>query len=140
VTTYAGVVAQNPEFTPVSSPNRVYLAGTGDSHSPGGHAFRKSSGLLRGREPTLGKISTRFPNPEDLMKRLLTFALAATALVAGTGSELQAQEMTNRRASRFDLGVYAGGAYTTAWYESRTASVTDGVLTEEDDGEGFGFG
>jgi hypothetical protein len=51
------------------------------------------------------------------MKRLLTSALAAAVVVAaGTGGEAQAQDM-GRRASAFDLGVYAGGAYTTDWFE-----------------------
>ncbi|MBV9772601.1 MAG: hypothetical protein JO040_01540, partial [Gemmatimonadetes bacterium] len=51
------------------------------------------------------------------MKRLLTSALAAALVVAGTGREAQAQEMMNPRASLFDLGVYAGGAYTSSWFE-----------------------
>jgi hypothetical protein len=38
-------------------------------------------------------------------------------LAAGTGGAAQAQEMMGRRASAFDLGVYAGGAYTTDWFE-----------------------
>ena len=45
------------------------------------------------------------------MKRLLAFATAA-ALVAG-GSDAQAQD---RIASRFDLGVFGGGSYTTPWF------------------------
>ena len=51
------------------------------------------------------------------MKRLLTSALAAALVAAGTGGEAQAQEMMGRRASMFDLGVYAGGAWTTDWFE-----------------------
>jgi len=51
------------------------------------------------------------------MKRLLTSALAAAVVVAaGTGGEAQAQDF-GRRASAFELGVYAGGAYTTDWFE-----------------------
>jgi len=51
------------------------------------------------------------------MKRMLTSALVATAVVAGTGREVDAQEMMNRRASQFDLGIYAGGAWTSSWFE-----------------------
>ena len=51
------------------------------------------------------------------MRRLATSALAAAVLAAGTGGAAQAQEMMGRRASAFDLGVYAGGAYTTDWFE-----------------------
>ncbi len=48
------------------------------------------------------------------MKRLLTSALAVAVVAAGTVGNAQAQE---RRASAFDLGIYAGGAYTTDWFE-----------------------
>ncbi|HWK89543.1 MAG TPA: hypothetical protein VNP72_06090, partial [Longimicrobium sp.] len=48
------------------------------------------------------------------MKRLLTTALAAL-LVAGTA---QAQDMVGRRAPLFDLGIYAGGAWSTDWFET----------------------
>jgi hypothetical protein len=51
------------------------------------------------------------------MKRLLTSALAAAVVAAGTGREAQAQETMNRRASLFDLGLYAGGAYSTSWFK-----------------------
>jgi hypothetical protein len=51
------------------------------------------------------------------MKRMLTSALVAAAAVAGTGSEADAQDMMNRRASLFDLGIYAGGAWTSSWFE-----------------------
>jgi len=46
------------------------------------------------------------------MKRVLTSAVAAALLVAGTGSEAQSQEA---RISLFDLGVYGGGSFTTSW-------------------------
>ncbi len=55
------------------------------------------------------------------MKRLLTSALAAVVVAAGTG-EAQAQDMMGRRASLFDLGVYAGGAYTTGWFSNRVGN------------------
>ncbi|HEX2095400.1 MAG TPA: hypothetical protein VHG28_23590 [Longimicrobiaceae bacterium] len=51
------------------------------------------------------------------MKRLLASALTAAVVAAGTGSVAQAQEMTGRRASLFDLGIYAGGAWTSSWFE-----------------------
>ncbi|MDQ3388476.1 MAG: hypothetical protein M3483_03115 [Gemmatimonadota bacterium] len=50
------------------------------------------------------------------MKRLLTSALVAAMVAAGTGSEAQAQ-MMGRRASLFDLGLYGGGAWTSAWFK-----------------------
>jgi hypothetical protein len=73
------------------------------------------------------------------MKRTLTSALAA-AVVAGTGGEVEAQEVMGRRASVFDLGVYAGGAYTTSWFEARNVTTNRGVVTDEEDGEGFRIG
>ncbi|MDP9349117.1 MAG: hypothetical protein M3P24_08255 [Gemmatimonadota bacterium] len=51
------------------------------------------------------------------MRRLLTTALAAAMVAAGTGSEAQAQDMVGRRASLFDLGLYGGVAYSTNWFE-----------------------
>ncbi len=51
------------------------------------------------------------------MRKLATSALAAAVLAAGTGGAAQAQEMMGRRASAFEVGVYAGGAYTTDWFE-----------------------
>ena len=59
------------------------------------------------------------------MKRLLTSALAAAVVAAGTGSEAQAQETMNRRASLFDLGLYAGGAYSTSWFSINGAGDED---------------
>ena len=50
------------------------------------------------------------------MRRKLTTALAAAAVVAGMGVEAQAQDVYTRRASQFDLGIYGGGAYTTDWF------------------------
>lgn len=53
------------------------------------------------------------------MKRLLTSAAVAAVLVAGAGSDAQAQEMMmNRRASLFDLGLYAGYSWTSDWATS----------------------
>src|SRR5690606_6173980 len=45
------------------------------------------------------------------MKRLLAFATAA-ALVGGAS----AAEAQDRIASRFDLGIYGGGSYTSSWF------------------------
>jgi hypothetical protein len=51
------------------------------------------------------------------MKRLLTTVLAGAVVAAGTAGEAQAQDdMMGRRASAFELGIYAGGAYTTSWF------------------------
>lgn len=85
------------------------------------------------------------------MKRILTSAVAAAMVMAGTGGEVQAQEMDremmNRRVPRFEFGLYAGGAYTSDWYDSRNTTLTefgganrDEALFEDDEEEGFGFG
>ena len=49
------------------------------------------------------------------MKRLATSAVAI-ALLAAVAGGAQAQDGMGRRASLFDLGIYAGGAYTTDWF------------------------
>jgi hypothetical protein len=57
-------------------------------------------------------------------------------------TQATAQE-PDRRVSRFDLGVYAGGAYTSNWFDSRTVTLNGtNAPTENDDAEGFapGFG
>ncbi|HEV2148271.1 MAG TPA: hypothetical protein VGR37_12775, partial [Longimicrobiaceae bacterium] len=51
------------------------------------------------------------------MKRTLGVAVVA-ALAAGA-TQAEAQDMMNRRASLFDLGIYAGGAWTSSWFEIR---------------------
>jgi len=50
------------------------------------------------------------------MKRLLKSALVATVVATGAVGVAQAQTMSNRRASQAELGIYAGGAYSTAWF------------------------
>jgi hypothetical protein len=50
------------------------------------------------------------------MKRLLTSAVAAAFLVGGA-AVADAEAQVDRRASAFDLGFYAGGAVTSAWYD-----------------------
>ena len=75
------------------------------------------------------------------MRRLLTYA-AAAALLAGAAEDARAQDMDGwRRASRFDLGVYAGGTLTSDWFSSRTL-VLNGTEdpTENDDEEGYSPG
>lgn len=63
--------------------------------------------------------------------------IACGAVMATTA---QAQEM-GRRASQFDLGVYAGGTLTSNWFESRTVRLTGGTSpTENDDAEGYAPG
>lgn len=70
------------------------------------------------------------------MKRLLTCAAAASAVALATGA--QAQEAMDRPApSRFDLGVYAGGSVTSAWFESRLVTVSGGEVTNETEGESY---
>src|SRR5215212_7960815 len=50
------------------------------------------------------------------MKRFATSALAAALVVAGSAGVARAQDMTVRTAPQFDIGIFAGGAYTTAWF------------------------
>ncbi|HEX2190913.1 MAG TPA: hypothetical protein VHG51_18540, partial [Longimicrobiaceae bacterium] len=70
------------------------------------------------------------------MRRLLTSA--AVALVVGWGGDAGAQDA--RRASRFDLGIYGGGAYSTPWFSSRAGTVADGAFTETGDEESHAIG
>jgi hypothetical protein len=62
------------------------------------------------------------------------------ALLAAPAGQAGAQEMMEGtpRASRFDLGVYAGGSATSRWYESRTITL-NGTDTprENDDRQAF---
>jgi hypothetical protein len=61
-----------------------------------------------------------------------------------TSTAAQAQdEMMGRQVSRFDLGVYAGGSLTSAWYESRTVTLNGTANPTENNDEtsyapGFG--
>jgi hypothetical protein len=56
------------------------------------------------------------------------------------GTTAQAQDM-DRRASQFDLGVYAGGTLTSNWFESRTVTLNGTATpTDNDDGEGYAPG
>ncbi|HST61920.1 MAG TPA: hypothetical protein VLK84_24680 [Longimicrobium sp.] len=73
------------------------------------------------------------------MRRLPTYA-ATAALLVGAADGARAQDM-DRRASRFDVGVYAGGSLTSNWFESRTVTLngTDSPV-ENDDGEGYAPG
>ncbi|HEX6371930.1 MAG TPA: hypothetical protein VF006_23605 [Longimicrobium sp.] len=74
-----------------------------------------------------------------MLPRLVPIVACGAMMVATEG---RAQEMdTYRRASRFDIGVYAGGSLTSDWFESRTLMLngTD-TPTENDDGEGFAPG
>jgi hypothetical protein len=50
------------------------------------------------------------------MKRLLTSAVAAAFLMGGA-AVADAEAQVDRRASAFDLGLYAGGAVTSAWFD-----------------------
>jgi hypothetical protein len=58
------------------------------------------------------------------------------ALLAVPAGQAGAQEMMmgTPRASRFDLGVYAGGSATSRWYESRTVTLngTDAARDNDD--------
>lgn len=65
---------------------------------------------------------------------------SAMAVLLCGAAEGGAQEPGGRSASLFDLGIYGGGAYTTDWYETRTASSNGGTITENDDEEGRRIG
>jgi hypothetical protein len=68
--------------------------------------------------------------------RLVTI-LACGALMA---TQARAQDM-DRRVSRFDLGVYAGGSLSGDWFESRTVTLNQTTTpTENDDAEGYSPG
>ena len=63
--------------------------------------------------------------------------------MTGTAAQAQDEMMMGRQVSRFDLGVYAGGSLTSAWYDSRTVTLNATPQpTENDDEEGYapGFG
>lgn len=68
------------------------------------------------------------------MKRLLTSALAAAMVVAGTGGEAQAQD---RAFPLFEIGVYGGGAFTSDWVRFTDENPVT-VGGEELDGFGIG--
>jgi hypothetical protein len=74
------------------------------------------------------------------MKRLLTCAALGAAILTGTGTEVSGQGMGERRTGRFDLGVYAGGSWTSDWFQSRFVTSTGGAITEEPGGQGFRIG
>ncbi|HLL47831.1 MAG TPA: hypothetical protein VK399_14055, partial [Longimicrobiaceae bacterium] len=48
------------------------------------------------------------------MKKLVTSALVAAAALAGTGVDADAQV---GGPTVFDLGIYAGGSWTSSWFE-----------------------
>jgi len=51
------------------------------------------------------------------MRKILSVAAVAAGLAVGA-TQVQAQDdMMGRRASLFDLGIYAGGSWTTSWFE-----------------------
>ncbi len=63
--------------------------------------------------------------------------------MTGTAAQAQDEMMMGRQVSRFDLGVYAGGSLTSAWYDSRSVTLNaTGNPTENDDDDSFapGFG
>ena len=74
------------------------------------------------------------------MRGMLPRLVPVLACSAALATQATAQEM-DRRLSRFDLGVYAGGTLTSDWFESRTVTLngTD-TPTENDDDEGFSPG
>jgi hypothetical protein len=61
--------------------------------------------------------------------------------MTSTAAQAQDEMMMGRQVSRFDLGVYAGGSLTSAWFDSRTVTLnTTTSPTENDDEESFGPG
>ena len=74
------------------------------------------------------------------MRGMLPRLVPLLACGAVMGTTAQAQEM-DRRASQFDLGVYAGGTLTSNWFESRTVRLNGTASPDEnDDGEGYSPG
>jgi hypothetical protein len=62
------------------------------------------------------------------MRRLASSALAAALVVVGAAGSAAAQDdMTGRRASLFDLGIYGGGAFSTDWFEIGEEGYAPGV-------------
>ena len=60
------------------------------------------------------------------MKRTLTTALATLAVLGAVGQS-QAQDMTaTRTAPLFDIGIFAGGAWTSAWFNGNATGGTGG--------------
>ncbi len=51
------------------------------------------------------------------MKRILASAVVTAVMLAGTGDG-EPQSLLNRRGRLIDVGVYAGGSYTTKWAET----------------------
>ena len=49
------------------------------------------------------------------MRRTLTSAFAAALVALGAAGAAQAQDVV-RTAPQFDIGIFAGGAYTTNWF------------------------
>ena len=75
------------------------------------------------------------------MKRWVMFAAAALAVGGTAAAEAQDGMMTERRASRFEFGIYAGGSLTSPWYDSRTVTLNGTPEpTENDDEESFSPG
>ncbi|HEY0026127.1 MAG TPA: hypothetical protein VGB24_24770 [Longimicrobium sp.] len=63
--------------------------------------------------------------------------------MTSTAAQAQDEMMMGRQVSRFDLGVYAGGSLTSAWFDSRTVTLNaTETPIENDDEESFapGFG
>ncbi len=74
------------------------------------------------------------------MRGMLSRLVPVLACSAALATQATAQEM-DRRLSRFDLGVYAGGTLTSDWFESRTVTLNGNEdPTENDDDEGFSPG
>jgi hypothetical protein len=74
------------------------------------------------------------------MRRMLPRLVPILACGAVVATQADAQDM-GRRASRFDLGVYAGGTLSSNWFESRTVVPNQtGAPTQNDDAVGYSPG
>lgn len=73
------------------------------------------------------------------MRRMLPRLVPILAFGALVGTQAQAQER-DRRASRFDLGVYAGGTLTSDWFQSGTVTLLGNGDPLVNDKEGFAPG
>jgi len=72
------------------------------------------------------------------MRAIRSTTAGVALLLLGTIAPARAQ--TPVRQAGLDLGIYAGGAWSSDWYEARMASSTSGVVTSTGDETGYGLG
>ncbi|CAN5688499.1 hypothetical protein BH23GEM6_BH23GEM6_05340 [soil metagenome] len=72
------------------------------------------------------------------MKRCLTLVAVTSAILYPGGNDVYAQTAAGPPA--VEVGVYAGGAWTSDWFRTRTVTTRAGVITEQPGETGFGIG